>query len=165
MARVIRNLAGVSVVLGSVGLLLSMLLGVADVAGMQLGRPIPGALEFTESTMVLVVFGGVAWAQISRAHIRVELLYFNVGKRMRSLMDIITSLAGIVFFGLLIWQGGTEALYSWRIGEATSGLLNFPLWPARWILVFGSALMVAQLFIDLVRDLFHFGNPHPIEFG
>lgn len=165
MTRLVRNLAGFSVALGSIGLLLSMFLSVGDVVGTQMGHPIPGALEFTESTMVLVVFGGMAWAQIRRAHIRVELVYLNVSKRMQSTMDIITSLAGILFFALLVWQGGNEALYSWQIGESTSGLIRFPLWPARWILVFGSALMILQLILDLWRDIVRFGDPHPVEFA
>lgn len=80
-------------------------------------------------------------------------------------MDIITSLAGITFFGLLVWQGANEALYSWQIGESTSGLFRFPLWPARWILVLGSVLMILQLLLDLWRDVTRFGDPHPVEFG
>lgn len=165
MKTLIEKLAVFSVALGSIGLLLSMLLSVADVVGTQLGSPVSGALEFTESTMVLVVFGGITWAQIRRSHIRVELVYMQVGKKMRSVMDIITSLAGIAFFVLLAWQGGVEAVYAWEIGESTSGLVAFPIWPARWILVFGSALMILQLLIDLWYDLTNFGNPHELEFG
>ena len=165
MAQIINRLAVFSVAIGSIALLLSMFLSVGDVIGTQMGRPVSGALEFTESTMVLVVFGGIAWAQIRRSHIRVELVYLQVGPRMRSAMDIVASIAGILFFGLIIWQGAVEALYSWQIQEATSGLLRFPLWPARWTLVFGSALMVLQLLLDLWYDLTHFGDPHPIEFG
>ncbi|WP_310459149.1 TRAP transporter small permease subunit [Ruixingdingia sedimenti] len=165
MQQLVSKLAVFSVALGSIGLLLSMFLGVGDVVGMQLRHPVPGTLEFTESTMVLVVFGGIAWAQIRRAHIRVELVYLQVGKKMRSAMDIIASVAGIVFFALLTWQGGLEAVYSWQIGEATSGLLRFPLWPARWILVFGSVLMILQFLLDLWHDITRFGDPHPVEFG
>lgn len=165
MKTLVEKLAVFSVAVGSIGLLLSMLLSVADVVGTQMGHPVAGALEFTESTMVLVVFGGMTWAQIRRSHIRVELVYMQVGKRVRSAMDIVTSLAGIVFFGLLVWQGGVEAVYAWEIGESTSGLVSFPVWPARWILVLGSGLMILQLLIDLWYDLTHFGEPHELEFG
>ena len=165
MQRLVSSLAVLFVALGSIGLLLSMFFSVADVVGTQLRHPVPGTLEFTESTMVLVVFGGIAWAQIRRAHIRVELFYMNAGLKLRSLMDIITSIAGIVFFSLIVWQGGVEALYSWEIKEATSGLVRFPLWPARWMLVIGSMLMILQLLLDLWRDITRFGDPHPVEFG
>lgn len=165
MTYLVTRLAALSVALGSIGLLLAMFLGVADVIGTRYGHPVAGALEFTESTMVLIVFGGIAWAQIRRSHIRVELIYLNVGPRMRSAMDIIASIAGILFFGLITWQGAVEALYSWQISEATSGLVRFPLWPARWILVFGASLMILQLLLDLWRDITRFGDPHPVEFG
>ena len=56
-------------------MLVSMLLGVADVVGTKfLDWPVPGTLEVTESTMVLIVFGALAYTQERRGHIRVELL-------------------------------------------------------------------------------------------
>jgi len=126
-----------------------MLLGVADVVGTSLGAPVPGALEMTESTMVLVVFGGLAYAQIRRSHIRVELVYLRAGPMLRSVMDLVAVLSALVFFGLLGWQGFNEALYSWSIAEATSGIIRFPLYPARFLLVFGTFLMLVQLLLDL----------------
>ena len=63
------------VLLGSVGMIVSMLLGVADVVGTKfLDWPVPGTLEITESTMVLIVFGALAYTQERRGHIRVEIL-------------------------------------------------------------------------------------------
>ncbi|MCO6390091.1 TRAP transporter small permease subunit [Aliihoeflea aestuarii] len=165
MNRLVTKLAVLFVACGSIAILMSMFVSVADVVGTMLGRPVPGALEFTESTMVLVVFGGITFAQIRHAHIRVELFYFRVGPKMKSVMDLITSLAGIVFFSLIVWQGGVEALYSFEIREATSGSIRFPLWPARWLLVIGSGLMIVQLLLDTWRDLTHFGNPRPTAFG
>ncbi|MGH8695184.1 MAG: hypothetical protein ACREVS_01780, partial [Burkholderiales bacterium] len=48
--------------LGTVGMLVSMVLGVADVVGTKfLDWPVPGTLEATESTMVLIVFGALAY--------------------------------------------------------------------------------------------------------
>ena len=57
MTYLVTRMAALSVALGSIGLLLAMFLGVADVIGTRYGHPVAGALEFTESTMVLIVFG------------------------------------------------------------------------------------------------------------
>lgn len=133
--------------------MMSMCLGVADVVGTYLGHPVPGAYELTESTMVLVVFGGLTYAQIKRKHIRVELLYLRMPARVQSTMDVIADLAALVFFGLLVWQGWHEALYSYSIDEATNGLIRFPLYPARFCLVFGSALFLVQMVLDLIEDI------------
>jgi TRAP-type C4-dicarboxylate transport system permease small subunit len=150
--------------LGAVGMIGSMFLGVADVVGTQfLDTPVPGALEVTESTMVLIVFGALAYAQIRRAHIRVELLYGFVGPRAKSFMEATTHGVALLFFALLGWQGISEAIYSWEIREATMGTVRFPLYFARWLLVFGTALLVVQLTLDVISDLVRMwrGEPPP----
>ena len=113
--------------LGTVGMIASMLIGVADVVGTKfLDRPVLGTLEFTESTMVLIVFGALAYAQERRAHIRVELLYGFVGARQVVHGDGRAQIVALIFFGLVAWQGFGELLYSWEMKEATMGSVRFP---------------------------------------
>jgi TRAP-type C4-dicarboxylate transport system permease small subunit len=68
-------------------------------------------------------------------------------------MDVVADIAAIIFFSLLLWQAYLEAQYSLQIGEATVGLIRFPLWPARFTLVAGTGLMILRLLVDLVLDL------------
>ena len=154
LSTILERLALGVLLVGGAGMLLAMLLGTADVVGTQfLGWPIHGVLEITESTMVLIVFGALAYAQIRRAHIRVELIYSHTGPRLRAAMDVIAGLAALTFFGLLVWQAVLEGVTSWNIRETADGLIQFPLYPARWILIVGTLLLMAQLGLDLVRDL------------
>lgn len=154
VSRIIERLALIVLLIGGTGMLFSMFLGVADIVGTQvLLIPVPGPRELTESTMVLIVFGALAYAQIRRAHIRVELVYFQMPPRVRAVMDVITDLAAIAFYGLILQQAIGEAQYSLQIGEATVGLIRFPLWPARIILAAGCALMILQLVLHLIEDL------------
>ena len=135
-------------------MLTAMFLGAGDVVGTQFfGWPVPGAKEITESTMVLIVFGALTYAQIRRSHIRVELLYTHTGPRVQAAMDVFADLAALIFFGLLLWQAFNEAVISWQIDETADGLIVFPLYPARWILVTGVVILLAQLVLDLIRDL------------
>ena len=150
--------------LGTVGMIAAMLVGVADVVGTEfLGRPVLGTLEFTESTMVLVVFGALAYAQERRAHIRVELLYSQVGARGKSFMEAVTHIVAFVFFALIAWQGVGELLYSWEMKEATMGSVRFPLYPARFLLLLGVSLLMLRLAIDIVQDItrLHRGEAPP----
>jgi TRAP-type mannitol/chloroaromatic compound transport system permease small subunit len=156
--------------LGAVGMIGSMALGVADVVGTQfLHTPVPGALEVTESTMVLIVFGALAYAQSRRAHIRVELLYTAMSPRTQSFMDLITHLVGLAFFALLAWEGLGELAYSWQISEATMGTVRLPLYPARFLLLLGTALLLLQLVLDIAADLGRMwrgeGPPAPLQIG
>ena len=150
--------------LGTVGMIASMFVGVADVVGTEfLGRPLLGTLEFTESTMVLVVFGALAYAQERRAHIRVELLYGVAGARGKSFMEAVTHIVAFLFFGLVAWQGVGELLYSWEMKEATMGSVRFPLYPARFFLLLGAVLLVLRLAIDVAQDIGRLrrGEPPP----
>lgn len=153
VAKVLERLALTVLLIGGVGMLLSMFLGTADVVGTQVfGRPVPGALEITESTMVLIVFGALTYGQIRRAHIRVELLYTRLPPRGRAALDILADACALLFFGLLCWQGINEAQFSMQIGEATDGLIRFPLYPARIILATGTGLLLVRLVLDVIVD-------------
>lgn len=157
LAKGIERLALVVLLFGGAGMLASTFLGVADVVGTQmLGSPVAGARELTESTMVLIVFGALTYAQIKRSHIRVEIVYLAVGPRGKAAMDVLACVCAIIFFSLMLWQGYDEAMFSMQIGEATVGLIRFPLYPARWILVAGTALMILRLVLDLILDIDRF---------
>jgi TRAP-type mannitol/chloroaromatic compound transport system permease small subunit len=154
LRRWVQRLAVGMVLLGSVGMMLSMLICVADVIGTNFfGWPVPGTLEITESTMVLIVFGALAYTQEKRGHIRVEILHGYMSPRIRSLMDAVTHLLALVFFVLLAWQSIGELTYSWEMKEATMGAIRFPLYPARLLLTLGATLLIAQLTLDVILDV------------
>ncbi|MEQ8584927.1 MAG: TRAP transporter small permease [Thalassobaculaceae bacterium] len=154
LSDLLRRLAIFVLLIGGIGTMAAMLLGTIEVVGTQmLHTPVPGALELTESTMVLIVFGALAYAQIRRSHIRVELIYTNMGPRVRAAMDVFADICALVFFSLLLWQAYHEAVYSLQIGEATVGLIRFPLFPARIILAVGTGLLILQLVLDLITDI------------
>ena len=152
-AQIVRRLAVGLVLLGSLGMMASMLICFADVVGTNFfDWPVPGALEITESTMVLIVFGALAFTQEKRGHIRVEILHGYMSARLKSLADLITHFVALVFFVLLTWYSFGELSYSWEIQEATMGTIRFPLYPARALLTAGAVLLVLQLALDVVAD-------------
>ena len=164
LSHIVERLALAVLLVGGLGMLMSMFLGVADIVGTQiLLIPVPGPRELTESTMVLIVFGALAYAQIRRAHIRVELVYFQMPPRIRAAMDVITDLAAMTFFGLILSEAISEAQYSFQIGEATAGLIRFPLWPARFVLAAGCALVILQLALHLIQDVIRIKTGEGLE--
>ena len=154
LSEKVQRLAVGMVLLGSVGMMISMFICVADVTGTNfLDWPVPGTLEITESTMVLIVFGALAYTQEKRGHIRVELLHGYMSPRIKSFMDAVTHILAFIFFALLGWQSIGELSYSWEMREATMGAIRFPLYPARLLLTAGTALLIAQLALDVIADL------------
>lgn len=155
LRRIVQAVALGVLLMGAAGMIISMLLGFADVVGTKFfDWPVPGALEVTESTMVLIVFGALAYTQTKRGHIRVEILYNAYkGARGRAFMDVVTHVVAFAYFALVCWQGAGEALYSLEIDEATMGTVRFPLYPARIMLVVGTLLLLLLLVLDIVDDL------------
>ena len=164
LSAIVERLALAVLLVGGTGMLTAMFLGAGDVVGTQfLGWPIPGVLEITESTMTLIVFGALAYAQIRRNHIRVELIYSHMSARVRAAMDAIADAAAIVFFGFLLWEAIGEGLKSWRIRETADGLLQFPLYPARWVLITGTVLLLLQLVLHMIQDLRRISSGEELE--
>lgn len=164
LRRVVGQLAVAAALIGGIGVLAAMFLDTADVVTTNFFNwPIPGTLELTESTMVLIVFGALATTQIRRGHIRMELIYVHMGPRVRAGMDAVTELAALAYFSLLTWQALGEAVISWRIREVTVGLILFPLYPARSVLVFGTGVLIAQLVLDVIHDVHLMIGKKPIE--
>jgi TRAP-type C4-dicarboxylate transport system permease small subunit len=152
--RIVQAMALGLLLLGAVGMIVSMLLGFADVIGTKFfGWPVPGTLEVTESTMVLIVFGALAYTQSTRGHIRVEIVYNYCSPRGKAVMDTVTHTVAFVYFALVFWLGAGEAMYSWELGEATMGTVRFPLYPARFLLAAGTFLLLLMLLLDIVDDV------------
>lgn len=142
--------------LSGVALLMMMLAGAADVIGTNLdllklpSSPIPAAFEFMATMMVVNVFLAVSLAQARRQHIRVEVLVNRLPKTLQRVTDVVQYVLAVAFFGLIAWFAWPAAVHSFNVGEYAPGLINFPVWPARFILAFGATLMSIQCCFDIV---------------
>lgn len=136
-----RIIAGAVTVSGG-ALLVMMLLGAADVILENVfNRPLPGTLEATEALMAIVVFLALARTQQVGGHIRVDLITSRLGEKGRRRSTRLGHGFSALFYGLLAWQGG---LYAWRsisIKEYESGIISFPVYPAKTIMALGLAIM------------------------
>lgn len=133
--------------------ILSMtLLGGFDVISTALlGRPIPGVYEMTETLMVVTVFLALGYLHRERAYISVDVLYQQFGFRTQRLADYLSLLLIVVMFGLVSWRAWDMALRSWRIGEYSVGLVQFPIYPSKFAFAIGCSLLVVSCLADIGR--------------
>ncbi len=135
----------------AIAILLSMLAGAFDVIGGQFfNRPLPGAVEGATNLLPVIIFGSLAYVQQRREHIRVELLYARLGARGRAALDVLNVVLLVSFLVLLLRGAWREALRSFLLQESAPGIIDFPMWPAKFVIVLGAALMIVQLLLDLV---------------
>ena len=126
-----------------------MAVGAIDIIGTAFfGLPLPGAYEGTATLLVASVFLALALSQAEGRTIRVELLLERLPRRGRAGFDVLAHALTAVFWGFVAWYGWSIAVESTRLGEYTSGAINFPVWPAKVCLAAGATLLVAQALWD-----------------
>ena len=143
-------------------MMLMMLAGSFDIIGTYVFyTPIPAAFEFIETMGVVVAFFAIALAQARRAHIRVELVYGFMPRPMQVSADALQFLLSMVFYGLIAWFGWRAGVRSFEQGEIAPGIINYPLWPARFALFLGASLMTVQCAVDLIGLFLGQRDPGP----
>lgn len=156
IGRWVLRLSRACAFLSGIALLLMMVAGASDVIGTNLdiiglqSQPVPAAFEFMAAMMVFTVFLGTALAQARRNHIRVEVIVNRLPPGGRKVMEAVQHTLSAVMWGLIAWYGWKPGIHSVSVGEYATGLINFPLWPARLILGVGATLMTVQCLFDVV---------------
>jgi len=152
--RVLRTINRAVALLSGIALFIMMLIGALDAIGTSLfSTPIPAAFEATEALMVTSVFLALALSQQRGAHISVEVLIGLAPSLVQRVAAALGSLLSLVLFGLIAWFGAEAAIESFTVNEFSSGIVNFPIWPAKAALAFGATLMTVQCGWDLINEL------------
>lgn len=148
--------------LSGVAMLLMMLAGTFDIIGTNVfARPIPAAFEFIATMMVVSVFFATPLAQARRAHIRVEVVYGFMPRPLQFSADLLQYLLNTAFYALIAYFGWRSGMRSFEQGEIASGIINFPIWPARFALCLGASLMTIQCASDLIGLFARRRDPDP----
>ncbi len=147
LETLIRWLSYVLGGIAGIALLLMMVQTVADVAMKNLaGEPIEGNLEIISVYhMVVIVFLPLALVEVKHEHISVDLVVRNFPKWLRRITDTLSYLVATVFFGILAYQTGLDAIEAYEIGEILMTSILITIWPAKFSLPIGfAAVMLAS---------------------
>ncbi len=149
--------------LAGITLLVMSLIGAADVVATQLlDWPIPAALELIETLLVASLFLAFSFAQQERRHIQVNAVLNRLSPGARRACIAFGDLCTLVLFSMIAWYAWKAAGHSISVGEFKSGLINFPLWPARITLASGATLMLLQAATDLNSSLRSLARREPV---
>lgn len=138
--------------LSGLAILAMTVLGGLDVlSNALLHKPIAGTYEATETLMVFTVFLGLGYLHHGRDYVAVDVFYWRMPTIGRRVVDVFTLVLMTLYFSAIAWQGWSKALESWRIGEYSAGLVQFPIYPARFALAIGASMAVVCCIANLVH--------------
>ncbi len=145
--------------IAGVAITLMMLHIAADIVGkVVFHQPMTATLEIVAwYYMVATVFLPVAYIQLRKKHLIVELFTRHMAPRSLAKLEGFIAVLGAVYVGILFWLTLEQAIISTRDGELQDvTYFDLPVWPSRWCLPLAVGAMTAIMILQAIRD-FRFG--------
>jgi len=136
---------------GGVVLLVLMLFTDLDIfLRFAFNDPFSGSVEFTEYMMSAIVFLAIAHCGWTGGHISVDLFNFALDRPSLRFLPPLVSFVGAALFTLIAWQATRETITT--IDQVTN-MLQWPHYPFRFTVAFGSAIFALVMFIQGVQSI------------
>ena len=113
--------------------------------------PVTGAFEITQSMLPILILLSLALTQFREGHIRVVLLTRRLSPFWRRLVLSLAALLGAGFFAWCAYGGWGFAMQSYAMNEQEWGAVRFPIYPVKFIVFLGLALLALQFLFSAVR--------------
>jgi TRAP-type transport system small permease protein len=147
LGRISASLAYV----GACSLFGIMCLTTADVIGRYFfNAPILGVFELTEFMVLILIFSFLAYTQLNKTHVSVDLLISLFPKKLQIYIELFNHSLCLILMGLITYMGFVRALELVEFGEASPNL-GLPIYPFVFFLVLGCLVMCIEYVRDLLR--------------
>jgi TRAP-type C4-dicarboxylate transport system permease small subunit len=109
--------------------------------------PLQWARDVSGLLLLMSISAALPHAWDRSYHIRMEVVYDRFSPERRRSLDVLSAVAGIVFFGMMSIQAARYVPFMMRTGETGEDLL-WPLWPYMAFMAFCGLVTVARLFAN-----------------
>ncbi|MDP2931789.1 MAG: TRAP transporter small permease [Chloroflexota bacterium] len=120
----------------------------ADVLSRLFWKPIPGAVEIAELSLLQFTFLGAAWVHRKNRHVAVDTAIQSLKPKPRAIVDIITTILSGITFVLITWYGTQAVLVSYKLGYAFGyvGPVDLPRFAVLLVIPLGSLFLLVECF-------------------
>jgi TRAP-type C4-dicarboxylate transport system permease small subunit len=135
------------------------------VAGDVIGRyvfnsPIPAVFEINSNfLMVIVVFFPMAYVHVKGEHVFVTLFTEKMPMRVKAMFDAISVFLGAFIYSLIGWYGASVAFKATKVQEYSPGIIDVPVWMAKWIVPIGAFVFCIELVFSGIKHIKLIVNP------
>jgi TRAP-type mannitol/chloroaromatic compound transport system permease small subunit len=93
-----------------------------------------------------------AYALLKNEHVRIDILSGSWSKRTRDLMDLVLHIIFLLpFAALMSYLSWSWFWLSYSSGEVSSNAGGLPIWPAKFVVLAGFMLLLAQAFSEIIK--------------
>lgn len=114
--------------------------------------PLPASFDIGQLTMITLVFLPIAYIQLEKAHLRVDLVTNCLPPTGRMVASTTTTIVCIAVVTILVWQSTANTLSLARIGMV-SQVGGVPFYPFAALVSIGCALLLVALLRDLLSEI------------
>ncbi|HEX2256477.1 MAG TPA: TRAP transporter small permease [Afifellaceae bacterium] len=133
---------------------LSMLIVADIVANNVVGRAIPGVRELVISSIVMIVYMQLGYAIRSHSMLRADTFLVAMPVFIQRVLLAVGYALGALFFFLIMKGTIAPLVHAWTTNEFWGeGALRVPVWPTRFMVLFGSALAVLNYVVAALIDV------------
>lgn len=128
---------------------LMLLITVDVILRSTVNRPIRGVNELAEFSMLLLVFLTIAYTQVMKSNISVEILFNKFPLRMQAIVDVFVNLLSLGISVLLLRQA---IVYNSYLAD-TNGqtvILKLPVAPIQFVMIIGFSMLSVVLFLQII---------------
>lgn len=128
---------------------------VADVSGRVLfNRPVKGTPEIVSLSIVIICYLQAGYAIRSGGMLHVDTFVKRLPAAAQSWMAALGALIGMCFFAFVCYGSLDGAAHAWNSGEFEGeGALRVPVWPARFVIILGTALSALSYLLMLIENI------------
>lgn len=109
------------------------------------------AEEYAKFAIMWITFGGCGAAVRAKAHMRITALYDVIGPRGKKLLDIFTSLIGVLFAAFMVYYGIQLNITVIETAQVSPTML-LPMWIIYCSVPIGAVLMVLRFGLELIES-------------
>lgn len=111
-----------------------------------------GNYELTELGMTLVIFFGLAYTQVEKGHVRVDMFIGLMPKRFSKFLDSVITLITAAVCALMTYGAFTQA-GTYASSGTGSAVLHIPFSPFGYVMAIGFLLLTIVILLDAI-DMF-----------
>lgn len=163
--RTIHLFGRILLVFATIAILMMALHIVADVVGrLTAARPIYGTTEIVSFYyMVAVVCLPLAYIELRDEHITVDVFYLHMPLWLKRTVFVFACLVTAGFFALFAYQSWHDSLRAMATRDMVMGHAMIEIWPSRFFMPIGFALLVVAALLRAVKALVQPGPPEGEE--